>query len=202
MWQEGERKGTNQREAWKLEKNLWIYHNCLIRTIGVKRKNVVRYINLCLLRNFILSFQNLYTKTMMLSATYHCFPQTRHPHMKPLNWFMCECLVRVKKRTCSKPHKHVQQKKSSKDYKPQYVITSRSTSIAWVWLTAFKTSNRTLAVWYAFVSCALKNCRNLLSNTEITEVCSRHISERQFSLRKTHRSALSAAFCKAWIYFL
>lgn len=51
-----------------IKTHLWIFHNCLICTVRVKRKNIVRNINLCLLCYFIMSLQNLqlFFKLMMM----------------------------------------------------------------------------------------------------------------------------------------
>ena len=55
-------KYRNQIHLTYYETNLRISHDSLILTIGIKRKNIVWYINLTFFFNFIVSFQYLHYK--------------------------------------------------------------------------------------------------------------------------------------------
>lgn len=73
------------------------------------------------------------------------------------------------------------------------LFTSSATSTDSVKLTAFKTSNKTAAVWYAFVSRALD-----LGEGENNKVSKESgLKEEVAVALMTYRSALSAAFCNA-----
>lgn len=125
----------------------------MIWTIWVQGKYIIRHINSSLLSNLCVSFQDLEAcKTTRYQSETESEP--REQSKSTYIFFQVEYYRPWYLKTINKRRKKIQIVLEIKPMKSK-LVTSSATSTDSVKLTAFKTSNKTAAVWYAFVSRAL-----------------------------------------------